>query len=694
MDADAPKDTSRRWAWGAIGLASVLLAGLWLLTAPCARSSWSFPCFALAVYALGYLPGRACLALLGVELSALEAFSLSLLVGINLTGAVYFLLGLARVTRLIVAWPILAGALVLIWRRASARRFEPSADSSHVALVGIMALAVLPLAVLPLYFPNACPSPDGGLSFYRLADLELHLSVANELTHQIPPQVPFLPGTPLRYHYGMDLLAAAFASIGPLSVPDLTVRFLPVLFQVSTVLAVFCVSRAWLGSSRGALLTTLLVVLGEDFSFVPGLLLRSPQPWAVSFFFMPNVVSPYLLNPILPAVGLLFGALFCLLSFWRTNDRRWLLPTSLTVAALVEYKLFAAAQLLLCLGLAGAVCFLRWRDGRLLKATAAALTLAVPLALWLSGWPNPRVVAELRPWPYVPAMLAAIGTGDTPFAQRIAALFMGGPVTLAGVCGFVLVALPAYLLGTWGLRVLGIPRALAGCFRPTLDSGFRSLLALFVIVGTPIALTCALTPAGFPAFSRYNETAWFLVQSKYVAWVFVVEALMAWSRGRSRLLRNALAMAAVGLALPSSIQYFVYQASQSSTSRIDAPESGVLRFLDQSARPGDVVFAPPPVAEHVVSLTRCRAPVLTIYPWSFISLADLERRRQDQAAFWTAWAQGQVRTDVLETLQAAFLVTGRPPSGMPPAASTGLTVAFENQGFVVYRIAREKPPAP
>src|SRR5262249_39582916 len=149
-----------------------------------------------------------------------------------------------------------------------------------------------------------------GMSFCHWADVPFHLSIANELTHAVPPQVPFAAGQELSYHYAMDLLAALLNRGAGLSVMDLTVRFLPTFFLTLAALSIFCFSRAWLGSGRGAALTTFLILLAEDFSFVPRLLVGRPAGggigcWSVDYFQVPSTFSLYNLNPIVPALALL-----------------------------------------------------------------------------------------------------------------------------------------------------------------------------------------------------------------------------------------------------------------------------------------------------------------------------------------------------------------------------------------------------
>src|SRR5262249_23850478 len=143
---------------------------------------------------------------------------------------------------------------------------------------------------------------------------------------------------------------------------DLTVRFLPALLLAMTVLAVFCLARAWLGSGRAAVLVAFLVLFGEDFSFIPGLLGVPAGVWSSDYFGVPTTYSLYWFNPMLPALGLLCGGLFCLHRYLRDGGRAWLGLTAFLLAVVVEYKVFVAAQVLAGLALTALVYLARFRD--------------------------------------------------------------------------------------------------------------------------------------------------------------------------------------------------------------------------------------------------------------------------------------------------------------------------------------------
>src|SRR5262249_40386654 len=150
----------------------------------------------------------------------------------------------------------------------------------------------LPLTVDPIYYRNLARLPGGEMSYNALPDVPFHLSIVHALTLSIPPEVPFLPGHTLHYHYGMDLLSALLAQGAGVDSLDLASRFVPTFLFGLLVLSAFCFARCWLASQPAAWLATLLVIFGEDLSWLPGLLRGSgDQPWCVYFYGMPNVVG-------------------------------------------------------------------------------------------------------------------------------------------------------------------------------------------------------------------------------------------------------------------------------------------------------------------------------------------------------------------------------------------------------------------
>src|SRR5205814_8135976 len=78
-------------------------------------------------------------------------------------------------------------------------------DRSGVALTGVIALGLIVLAYLPSYHANLTPRADGTMYANPVPDVVLHIAIAHELTHTIPPQAPHFSRHPLTYHYGLDV---------------------------------------------------------------------------------------------------------------------------------------------------------------------------------------------------------------------------------------------------------------------------------------------------------------------------------------------------------------------------------------------------------------------------------------------------------------------------------------------------------
>ena len=371
-------------------------------------------------------------------------------------------------------------------------------DTSWLALAAIVALGIIILAILPQYYTNLTWQRDGTMKVYPVEDVLLHLAIANELTHTVPPETPVFSGHRLTYHYGMDLAVAMFATAAGINTRDLTLRFMPTLFLTLSMFSVFCFSRRWFGSGYFASLVVFLVFFGEDFWFVPGLLQRETLDWSVVYFQEPTVFSLFYNNPMLPALGLLFAGLFCLQSYLRDKSNAWLLLSALLFAALLEVKVFTAAQIMISLGAASLVYWLFFRDAHLFRVAAltALLTAPLVLAVFLGNKSGADITMTLDPWPYVSMAMTRLKLGALSRHWL----------------SFVLVALPIYFLGCLGLRTIGVFGVLRSIVFPKRGLGLSCVLALFVLIGALITMCVRIVPAGF--VKAFNNGGWFLVQSR------------------------------------------------------------------------------------------------------------------------------------------------------------------------------------
>ena len=206
---------------------------------------------------------------------------------------------------LYLAWPILALAWLVTgcYREPQSRSSNRDALAPNIVVWLVALVCVLPLAMLPQFTSDFVALEDGTLQFSRFWDGLLHISVTNELAYTFPPQAPFLAGRPLTYHYGMELVAVVFHRFLGIAAAEVCLRLLPALYLSLIPLAVYSFGRRWLGSAPIALITSLLVVLCEDFSYIPGLLLGGDGIWIADYFQVPSIFSLYIVNPLSPAVA-------------------------------------------------------------------------------------------------------------------------------------------------------------------------------------------------------------------------------------------------------------------------------------------------------------------------------------------------------------------------------------------------------
>ena len=186
--------------------------------------------FVIAVIFLAYVPGKLLLIALKRTLTPLEDVTLACVLGLVVSGFVYWLMMFAHQGRFYLFWPLTAAG-VCVWLLTTkqksilnnSERVEPRSQGSamrvrdgSLVLVGVVALGIAALAYFPGYYTNFTSQPDGAMRVYPVPDLLFHIAIANELTHTVPPQAPVFAGHPLSYHYGMDLAVAMFArATGP-----------------------------------------------------------------------------------------------------------------------------------------------------------------------------------------------------------------------------------------------------------------------------------------------------------------------------------------------------------------------------------------------------------------------------------------------------------------------------------------------
>ena len=136
----------------------------------------------VAVILLAYVPGKLLLISLKQALTPLEDVTLACVLGLVVSGAVYWLMTFAQQGRFYLVWPLTAAG-VYVWLHGSKRRsplsnsttIEPpheesakrSCDRSVLVLAGVLAIGIMALAFLPIYYTNFTSGADGSMGSKR-----------------------------------------------------------------------------------------------------------------------------------------------------------------------------------------------------------------------------------------------------------------------------------------------------------------------------------------------------------------------------------------------------------------------------------------------------------------------------------------------------------------------------------------------
>jgi hypothetical protein len=661
-----------------MGLALWGTFGVWTAT------SWmAFPRFLIGVAFLFVLPGRLLVRWWGLPLSPVEHITLSALLGMVATCFLYGVVAWLRIPDLLWLW-ILAGALGLVREvrpiLARLRSGMPPPGMTHALLLLVLCAAWLPFYFIPFYYQNLAWTHRGGLTYAVTPDFLLHTSLAAELTHTFPGQVPFMGGERLSYHIGMDLVAVVLNRYGGVSIADLVARFCPTLFVTVDVLAVFCLARRFLGSGGAGVAAAFLAVLGDDLSFIPDALQHSRGMWCAHFFQAPTVFSLYFVNPMAMAHGLLFASLFCL--HRSLEDRRWgwIAAAALCSAALIQTKIFVFVLLVLALGVVLLVNLVAFRRPAFLAQLAGICLAALPLALYL--------------------LLANQGAGRFTWSFSSGLREYVKPAFVLADWRFLetypAVGLVVYLALTYGFRILGL-RASFRALAPSRERLGPFLLAVLVVLGPLLSLTTRVAPRDAP--SDYNNAIWFLVTSKYVCTLFAVGAL-AWLWRRTGWVgRPIIALLVAVASLPSTVQYVVAASRRYEVLELSPSIIATISFLNREARAGQVAVSP--FDGPLLAVTAMRVPFFPVFADSFAAGEVIAARRRDLVDFWKAWEKGEAREDLVARRRIDWIVSLRRPllgslSEQDRIALPTLRLerVYANQDFAVHRVARLSGEAP
>ncbi len=437
-----------------------------------------------------------------------------------------------------------------------------------------VASLLLPLALGVIAFcvcaGDVREEPGGGYEFrvgFDVSDRAIYAMISQELTRSAPPsaQNPLFAGAPLTYSFFPCLFGSLLERYGLASSPDIFLWHLPAL---AFVMLGFCLDGllAALGVvSRGhRLLTATLMVLGGDLSWLLDARNFTAQERTSHFLVFHSFAAEALYyNPWMFGLPLTLAGLHLSLRWFRQGEGRALVAAAMVLGGLWETKVFALVPLVAGTLTAG----LAFREPRLVALGAAVCVFATPWAVLtvLSG-------GRGAPVPVAPYLLLPVRYA----LQTIRGLEAVAAYVSQGGTGstWVLTTLvPAYLVGCFGVRLVGLGRLMAQVTGDT--------LGLHRMVATSVAFSvgCGLALVGRPVAT---DGVQFLALALYVLWLYAGPVLgdLLLCRGSKRLLGALL----IVVALAGPTRYLSLKLFPA----LSTPGSWDQRFI---ALPGPVVAA-------------------------------------------------------------------------------------------------------
>jgi hypothetical protein len=514
-----------------------------------------------------------------------------------------------------------AGVLLLPlgpWRCAESPRLRG-------ALPFALALAAI-LALTQYRWNRVGGSGDFLLDPLVTADSAFHVGLTHELVVGHPPQLPGVAGFPIGYHLGTDLVRAAALRWAGTDPWDSLTRLDVTLWAVALALALRALA-ARLGAPPLAIALVPWTLVLTDLSFVfAG---NSQAHWWTDLLRGNLLLSLVYANPVVPALGLVAGALVSLSRYEETRRGGHLALAVLQAAAVPFFKVFLGAHLLLGLGVAW-VLARRAPRGPLLLVAAPCAAATAALALGQGG---ETVGVVLAPLDLVRTTRETLG--------------------LAPLAGLRLLPWAAFwLVASLGLRVAGFPEAI----RSLRATAVPSALAAMAIAGWPLGLVFRVSaPEVLPGQKVVNDAAYLVEQSGPLAWIFAAIALGSLSTGP---VRRALVLAAVVVFATPTTWQFVVKKAATPPDRLPAARVRAVRALERVSRPGDVILQRPgarfPPAPLVLAGRRVPYERFTPYLTQFAPREALEARHSTVYRFFQTTSREEA-VAIARSLGASFL---------------------------------------
>ena len=656
-----------------------------------------------------YIPGRVILRAAGLEPGRPAAMALSLALGLTSTVVIYKFAAFAGAQIIYFLW-VLACSAVLALRavkhpprlRDLAFRITPAG-----AGLAIVAASVLLMLVADNY-RNALRQPDGSVIVHtRAYDGFLRDAVVRELSHSVPPQMPFAAGYPLSYHYGMDLFNSIFYKYLHIGVPDLNHRLSMTFFFALLLLMSYLLIGELGGSATASAVGAFLVVFGGGgLSYLSTLFWGVPQ-WG-NVFYTFHFVNFVNVNSFLPGLAVLLAGFFALSRYLRSDGPSWLPVSAFLLAASLEFKVFFAFPLFAAMGAAAIASLLLGRGPRLFKAALWTGAFSVPLtaAALLSNRGGPHFVFSPQFVDWIRFTLANLKLHA--FLEPWTGLVHHARITPVTVLSAI-AAVALFFLGGFGLNALALPSLLRGMKSGKEEGRIRLFLGFFAAACVAYFFFAHVSLGGKP---RNFTNSYVYTLAPIVLGFFWAERLGAFLSGKRRAWKVLAVAGVVALSVPNTARFLGIKVGSPQPLVISRDFLEAADWLNRNS-PGEAVVMTVPEV-RLACYFADRKVVLEDSPFSFVSwhlTAAQEKERADDirrffgnprpngdalvkyhvSYVWMRAEDGRLGSPGDAGFEVAVGTGPGTPAAMKGPKALRLERVFGNQEFEVFRVLEAAP---
>lgn len=642
--------------------------------------------YAAGILFLVYIPGSVLLGIIRLdEKRRLEMTVLAMFLGLTTTTVFdkfARILGLEILFFLWIGFCAACAVYRALKRPPRPRNFGFNITPAGVGF-GLVLLAVFAVLFMDNY-RNGLRQPDGSI----IVNLHYHdgfvrNAVVRELSHSVPPQMPFAAGFPLSYHYGMDLFNSIFYRYLRIGVFDLNYRLSLTLFFVLLALILFVLLRELAGSDTAAALGSGLVLFGGGgLSYLTTLFWGIPQ-WGnvfYSFYFI-NLVN---INSFVPGLAILCAGFFALARYFRTGSRGWIVLAAILLAGSLEFKMFFAVPIFGALALTAVYSFAFHKGRRPLNILFWTGVFSAPLlaTAWFSNSGGPKFLMRLKFVDWIIFMLKDLELAGLFAAWKNLVLRSQVNLTTIGTAGLAVALLCA---GGFGLNVFAVPLLCRKIRRPDREGPMPVFLGGFIAVCIGYFFFVHLSLGGTP---RNFTNSYVYTLAPLVLCFFWSERIALFIAGKRHVWKIIIVGLIFAISIPNTL-WLMWNKVQYPQPRIfyrDFLETTA--WLNANTRPDDIVLNPARI--RFICYLADRRVVLDNSAQSFptwhMTNAQFRERENDIARFL---AEPRLNADVLSKygVDWVWAFPGEGPLGDDPGLGSTIS-CFENLGTTIRKTCR------